>query len=123
MSSNVVNGGFFGHGVELQANAFFPLCWRALFSASDILYARFIDEYNLDDEASAMEPLWSPTTTWSAPLRVGTARSLETSPHGGRARVKHLFSTYPSCRHTLNLDKSIRHTSNRAWETPLRSKA
>lgn len=46
---------FFGHGAELEANAFFPLFWRALFSTSDIRYARFIDEYDIDDEASAVD--------------------------------------------------------------------
>lgn len=46
---------FFGHGVELEANAFFPLFWRALFGADDIRHARFIDEYDADDEASAVE--------------------------------------------------------------------
>ncbi len=46
---------FFGHGAELEANAFFPLFWRALFSTSDIRYARFIDEYDIHDEASAVD--------------------------------------------------------------------
>ena len=46
---------FFGHGAELEANAFFPLFWRALFSTSDIRHARFIDEYDIDDEASAVD--------------------------------------------------------------------
>lgn len=47
--------GFFGDGAELEANAFFPLFWRALFSADDIRHARFIDEYDIDDEASAVD--------------------------------------------------------------------
>jgi len=47
--------GFFGHGGELEANAFFPLFWRALFSESDIQHARFIDAYDIDDEDSAIE--------------------------------------------------------------------
>lgn len=47
--------GFFGHGGELEANAFFPLFWRALFSESDIRHARFIDAYDIDDEDSAIE--------------------------------------------------------------------
>lgn len=47
--------GFFGDGAELEANAFFPLFWRALFSESDIRRARFIDEYDVDDEDSATE--------------------------------------------------------------------
>ncbi|MGJ7524642.1 hypothetical protein [Variovorax sp. GB1P17] len=46
---------FFGHGGELEANAFFPLFWRALFSEGDIRHARFIDEYDIDDEACAIE--------------------------------------------------------------------
>ena len=46
---------FFGDGAELEANAFFPLFWRALFSTSDIRHARFIDEYDIDDEASAVD--------------------------------------------------------------------
>lgn len=48
-------GGFFGDGAELEANAFFPLFWRALFSADDIRHARFIDEYDIDDQASAVD--------------------------------------------------------------------
>jgi hypothetical protein len=47
--------GFFGHGGELEANAFFPLFWRALFGADDIRHARFIDEYDIDDEAAAAD--------------------------------------------------------------------
>jgi len=47
--------GFFGHGGELQANAFFPLFWRALFSTDDIRHARFIDEYDIDDEDAAVD--------------------------------------------------------------------
>jgi len=47
--------GFFGHGGELEANAFFPLLWRALFGADDIRHARFIDEYDIDDEAAAAD--------------------------------------------------------------------
>lgn len=46
---------FFGHGGELEANAFFPLFWRALFSEGDIRHARFIDAYDIDDEACAIE--------------------------------------------------------------------
>jgi hypothetical protein len=46
---------FFGDGAELEANAFFPLFWRALFDASDIRHARFIDEHDIDDEASAVD--------------------------------------------------------------------
>ncbi|SCX47434.1 hypothetical protein [Variovorax sp. EL159] len=46
---------FFGHGGELEANAFFPLFWRALFSEADIRHARFIDEHDIDDEASEIE--------------------------------------------------------------------
>jgi hypothetical protein len=46
---------FFANGVELEANAFFPLFWRAIFSADDIRHARFIDEYDGNDEASAVE--------------------------------------------------------------------
>lgn len=47
--------GFFGHGGELEANAFFPLFWRALFGEGDIRHARFIDSYDIDDEDSAIE--------------------------------------------------------------------
>ncbi|QFZ83549.1 hypothetical protein GFK26_12675 [Variovorax paradoxus] len=47
--------GFFGDGAELEANAFFPLFWRALFSAGDIRHARFIDAYDISDEASAVD--------------------------------------------------------------------
>ncbi|WP_454909134.1 hypothetical protein [Variovorax gossypii] len=47
--------GFFGHGGELEANAFFPLFWRALFSTDDIRHARFIDEYDIDDEDAAVD--------------------------------------------------------------------
>ncbi|WP_432731224.1 hypothetical protein [Variovorax sp. W6] len=47
--------GFFGHGAELEANAFFPLFWRALFSEGDIRHARFIDSYDVDDEDSTIE--------------------------------------------------------------------
>ncbi len=47
--------GFFGHGGELEANAFFPLFWRALFSANDIRHAKFIDEYDIDDEGAAVD--------------------------------------------------------------------
>lgn len=47
--------GFFGDGAELEANAFFPLFWLALFSESDIRHARFIDEYDIDDEDAAVE--------------------------------------------------------------------
>ncbi|QNK66647.1 hypothetical protein [Variovorax sp. PAMC26660] len=46
---------FFGHGRELEANAFFPLFWRALFSEDDIRHARFIDEHDIDDESCAIE--------------------------------------------------------------------
>lgn len=42
-------------GVELEANAFFPLFWRALFGEGDIHHARFIDEHDVDDEDSAIE--------------------------------------------------------------------
>lgn len=47
--------GFFGPGAELEANAFFPLFWRALFSAGDIRHARFIDAYDISDEASTID--------------------------------------------------------------------
>lgn len=47
--------GFFGSGGELEANAFFPLFWRALFSENDIRRARFIDEYDVDDEAASVD--------------------------------------------------------------------
>ncbi|MBN8753257.1 MULTISPECIES: hypothetical protein [Variovorax] len=47
--------GFFGHGGELEANAFFPLFWRALFSADDIRHAKFIDEYDIDDEDATVD--------------------------------------------------------------------
>lgn len=47
--------GFFGSGGELEANAFFPLFWRALFSENDIHRARFIDEYDVDDEAASVD--------------------------------------------------------------------
>lgn len=47
--------GFFGPGAELEANAFFPLFWRALFSAGDLRHARFIDAYDISDEASTID--------------------------------------------------------------------
>jgi len=47
--------GFFGHGAELEANAFFPLFWRALFGEDDIRHARFIEAYDVDDADSAIE--------------------------------------------------------------------
>ncbi|MBB4225134.1 hypothetical protein [Variovorax guangxiensis] len=47
--------GFFGRGGELEANAFFPLFWRALFSEGDIRHARFVEAYDIDDEDSAIE--------------------------------------------------------------------
>ncbi|CAA2106516.1 hypothetical protein [Variovorax paradoxus] len=47
--------GFFGSGAELEANAFFPLFWRALFSEDDIRCARFIDEYDIDNEDAATD--------------------------------------------------------------------
>ncbi|WP_198084873.1 hypothetical protein [Variovorax sp. E3] len=47
--------GFFGHGGELEANAFFPLFWRTLFSVDDIRHAKFIDEHDVDDESAAVE--------------------------------------------------------------------
>lgn len=47
--------GFFGHGAELEANAFFPLFWRALFGEGDIRRARFVEAYDVDDEDSAVE--------------------------------------------------------------------
>ena len=46
---------FFDAGSELEANAFFPLFWLALFSAADLRRARFIDENDVDDEDSAIE--------------------------------------------------------------------
>lgn len=46
---------FFGDGAELEANAFFPLLWLALFDEGDIRHARFIDEYDTDDEASEVD--------------------------------------------------------------------
>lgn len=48
---------FFGDGAELEANAFFPLFWRALFSADDVRHARFMDAYDVDDEDSAVDRL------------------------------------------------------------------
>jgi hypothetical protein len=47
--------GFFGDGTELEANAFFPLFWRAMFSESDIRHARFIDGYDIGDEDAAAD--------------------------------------------------------------------
>jgi hypothetical protein len=46
---------FFGHGGELEANAFFPLFWRALFDEGDIRHARFVEAYDIDDEDGAIE--------------------------------------------------------------------
>lgn len=46
---------FFGDGAELEANAFFPLFWRVLFAEDDIRRARFIDEYDVDDENAAID--------------------------------------------------------------------
>lgn len=47
--------GFFDSGGELRANAFFPLFWRALFSVDDIRHARFVDNYDVDDDVIERE--------------------------------------------------------------------
>lgn len=47
--------GFFGDGAELEANAFLPLFWRAMFTEEDIRHARFVDAYDIDDEDAAIE--------------------------------------------------------------------
>ncbi len=40
---------------ELEANAFFPLFWLLLFSQENIKHARYIDDYDIDDEQSSIE--------------------------------------------------------------------
>ncbi len=40
---------------EFEANAFFPLFWLLLFSQDNIKRARYIDQYDIDDERSSVD--------------------------------------------------------------------
>lgn len=42
---------------SLEANAFIPLFWLLLFSKNNVLNARFVDEYDVNDESSEIERL------------------------------------------------------------------
>lgn len=44
-------------GYSLEANAFIPLFWLLLFSKNNILKARFVDEYDVDDDNTQIERL------------------------------------------------------------------